>query len=82
MADKGYRFLKMSRKVFTVLAWLALAIGLVSGVIIFINRQGPWEPRLTATALALIFGVFYFFVFGTVSELIRLLLDIESKVKS
>ena len=82
MADNEYRFLKISRRVFNVLAWLALAIGLIAGVILFVNRQGPGEPRFTAAILAVVFGIFYFSLFGTIGEVIRLLLEIASKVKS
>ena len=82
MAEDNYRFLKSSRRVFNLLAWLALAIGVVSSVIIFMNRQEPGEPRATVSVLAVIFGIFYSFVFRTVSEVIRLFLNIESKIKS
>lgn len=77
MAEKGYRFLGISRRVFNILAWLSLGIGGVAAVIICVNRQGPWQSH---AALALLLGVFYFFVFGTVSEVTRLLLNIASKI--
>ena len=79
---KRNRFLKVSRRVFAVLAWVALSIGGVSSVVIFVNHPGPWEPRFTAAGLSLLAGIFYFFVFGTVSEIIRLLLDMAARESS
>ena len=82
MAEKEYRFLKISSRVFNLLAWLALGVGVVLSVITFVNNVNPWTPRIGQTAVVLLLGCLYFFIFGTVSELIRLLLNIESKIKS
>ena len=82
MAEKGYRFLKISARVFNVLAWLALGVGVVVSVINLVSNADPWAPRAGKTVLAVMLGCLYFFIFGTVSGLIHLLLDIESKIKS
>ncbi len=81
MADQNYHFLKISRKVFTVLAWLFLAIFLVMGVAVLAGGGSVQAPRAVGIFFFL-WGVTLFFVFGTVSEIIRLLLEIASKVKS
>ena len=80
MAER-YRFLKISTRIFNVLAWLALAAGLAIGVMTFVNNPAPLTPRVTATVMAVVFGALYFIIFGTASGVIRLLLDIESKLK-
>ena len=78
MADQKYHFLKISRKIFSVLAWVFLLIFLFVGVSMIVSGGGPGAPR-AAGAFFLLWGVTLFFVFGTASEGIRLLLEIASK---
>ena len=77
----NHRFLKISARFFSVLAWLSLAIGLVVAIVLFSGGGQPDTPR-AAGAAGVLLGVIYFFVFGAFSAIIQLLLEIESKIKS
>ncbi|MDP6685882.1 MAG: hypothetical protein QGI05_02905 [Candidatus Omnitrophota bacterium] len=78
MADR-YKFLGLASKIFKVLAWISLAVGVVSALIIFIGGGTPEAPRSTGL-VGLLLGAVYFFVSFTASEVIALLLDLRSKV--
>ena len=81
MAVQNYHFLKIGRKVFTILAWVFLAIFLFVGISILAGGGNVGAPRAVGLFFFL-WGATLFFVFGTASEIIRLLLEIASKVKS
>lgn len=78
MAEKGDRFLKISARVFTVLAWLSPVVGLVVGAPLLAGSGLPETPRAAGVAF-LILGGIYFFVFGAFSAVIRLLLEIARR---
>jgi len=77
---KNHRFLKISSRVFTVLAWLSLVLGAVVAVMIFAGGGQPDTPRAAGFA-GLMLGGIYFFVFGAFSAVIELLLDLDERVK-
>ena len=81
MAEKNYRFLKVSSRLFNVLAWLALLVGLVSTGVQFVNGTAPWNLKLNVALLSLFQAGLVFFLFGTISGMIHLLLNIEAKIK-
>ncbi|MFA5370139.1 MAG: hypothetical protein WC300_05440 [Candidatus Omnitrophota bacterium] len=80
---QGYRFLGSARLIFKILSWLSLGIGIVSCVITLI--AGPSAQAVQALEAApkaagfvfLIMGCIYFLILHTISEIIRILLDIK-----
>ena len=90
---KEYKFLKVARTIFKVLAWLVLSLGILIGIIVLITGgamptgaltpQGTPIPQ-TPKAAGLIFmimGALYFLILYTVSEIIGLLLEIRETCK-
>ncbi|MDP8230457.1 MAG: hypothetical protein P9L93_05075 [Candidatus Gorgyraea atricola] len=77
MVEK-YKFLKISAVIFKVLAWVSVAVGIVSSIVIFIGGGTPDAPRVTGF-IGLLLGAVYFFVFFTASEVISLLLELSCK---
>ncbi|MFC1666908.1 hypothetical protein ACFL0P_03470 [Candidatus Omnitrophota bacterium] len=77
--DKTYKFLKISSIVFKVLAWVSVALGSISAIVIFIGGGKPEAPRATGL-VGILLGVVYFFISFTASEVIVLLLDMHSKL--
>ncbi|MFC1807969.1 hypothetical protein ACFL0T_06355 [Candidatus Omnitrophota bacterium] len=87
---KEYKFLKVARTIFKVLAWLILAIAIVIGVIVLITGGSgvlapdgtiiPQTPRL-AGLLFMAMGAFYFLILFALSEIIGILLDIKTSCK-
>lgn len=84
---KEYKFLKVARNVFKVLAWVILSLGFIVGIVVFItgsNMITPLAPGGTpptpkaAGLVFMIMGAFYFLILFTVSEMIGLLLDIST----
>lgn len=90
---KEYKFLKIARGVFKVLAWLALGLGILVGIIILVTGAalptgaiGPQgapiqAPPRAAGAVLMLMGVLYFVVLYTISEIIGILLDIKGACK-
>ena len=66
--------------VFQIFAWIAAALGLVFFFIILIGGGTPEAPRVTSV-LALALGFFYFVFFYFISEILRLLINIESNTR-
>ena len=77
--DKTCKFLGISAKIFKVLAWVSVAVGVISAIVIFIGGGTPEAPRSTGF-IGLLLGVVYYFVFFTASGVITLLLDIHGKL--
>ncbi len=78
-----YKFLRLSVKVFKVLAWVALGLQVVTGLILVI---GGGEPILVAGVdiparvvglLNFIAGGVYYFSLRLTAELVQLLLDLR-----
>lgn len=70
----------MLRRVFQAFAWISVALGLVFCVIILVGGGTPEAPRATSV-LALALGGFYFVFFFLVSEVVRLLVQIEQNTR-
>lgn len=62
--------------VFQIFAWLSGGLGIVFFLIILIGGGTPEAPRVTSL-LALALGFFYFVFFYLISEVLRLLMQIE-----
>lgn len=92
---KTYGFLKAAKLIFKILAWAALALGVIVGVIIIITGGGPALTGIPATApgvptapitraagvVFIVIGGIYFLILFTISEIIGLLLDIKADCK-
>lgn len=79
---ENYGFLRTARKIFKVLAWVTLTMGVVSGISALSARGGPGIQGAPSVAkwmgaVYLLIGGLYWFICFTISELIRLLLDIR-----
>lgn len=78
--EKKYKFLKVGSIVFKVLAWIALALGIVSCIVILVGGGTPEAPRVTSL-IGLLLGAIYFFLFHVAGCVIRILLDIKEEIK-
>lgn len=76
----NYKVLPVAPTVFKVLAWLGVALGLISCIAILIGGGTPQAPRWMGI-VSLVVGTIYFFLFMVFSEGIRLLLEIKDKVR-
>ena len=74
-----YKFLTVGVKVFKVLAWVSVAVGVISALVIFIGGGTPEAPRSTGF-VGLLLGLVYFFIFTVASEVIALLLELKDKI--
>ena len=72
-------FLTLGSTIFKVLAWVSVALGLISAIVIFIGGGTADAPRSTGL-IGLLLGVVYFFIFYTASALITVLLEIRDSV--
>ena len=85
--SQPYAFLRASVKIFRVLAWVALGIPVVTGVILVIVGGEPvlWGgidlPARVVGLLNIVAGGLYFFSMWLVSDLLQLLLDIREHVQ-
>ena len=72
-------FLSTAKGIFKIIAWIALALGVLYAISILVSGGGG-GPRWIS-AVGLIAGLFYFFLFYSVGEIINLLLEINSNTK-
>lgn len=77
---QDYKVLPVAPKVFKVLAWIGLTLGVISALVIFAGIGMPETPRWMGI-ITLIVGALYCFIFMAVSEGIRLLLDMNDRIK-
>jgi uncharacterized membrane protein (DUF2068 family) len=78
--NSEYKMLHIAPAIFKLLAWASLSLGIIS-TITFVSGGGlPQTPRWMGF-LTLIMGAIYFFIFMVVSDAVRLLLDIRSRLK-
>ena len=76
-----HRFLRTAGRLFDILGWVFLVFYSVVGVMILSARGGgPGSPRTLGLA-SLLAGATLFLVFKSFGGVIRLLLDIESRIK-
>ena len=83
---ESYKFLRVSVTVFKVLAWVTVAVQLVTGLILIINGGDPVliggveiPARLVGVLNFVAAGV-YFFSLWLMSSLLRLLLDVRDRL--
>jgi len=86
MVGQDYGFLRVSVIVFKVLAWIALALQVITGLILLVGG-GPGVPVGGVEVPARLVGVLnvfaaliYFFLFMFVSNVTRLLLDVYTRL--
>ena len=75
-----YKVLPIAPKVFKVLAWIGLVLGVISALIILAGMAAPETPRWMGL-ITLIVGVVYFFIFTVAAEMVSLLLDMNTRIK-
>jgi hypothetical protein len=78
--QENYRMLSIASTVFKVLAWIGLVLGIISAVVIFLGVDDSGTPRWMG-AITLIAGAMYFFIFFIMAEVMRLLLDMNERIK-
>ncbi len=80
---KSYKFLRISPRAFKVLAWVALAVQVIKGLILVIGGGQPVAiggvevPARVVGVLNFVAAGMYFFSLWLMSNLIALLLDIR-----
>ena len=77
---EDYKVLPIAPKVFAVLAWIGVMLGVISALIIFVGSVAPETPRWMGL-VPLVVGAVYFFLFMVASEVVALLMEIKIKVK-
>ena len=86
MAQQDYSFLRKSVLVFKVLAWVALALQSITGLILLIGGGpavsigGVDVPARLVGVLNLVAAAIYFFLFLFISNVTRLLVDLYGHV--
>ena len=73
------RFLRILSVIFAIVAWCALAIGLVGGVSVLVGMTPP--PRPVGLVIVVV-GALYFCLFSALSGIIRLLLTLEERTRA
>lgn len=73
------KFLQIGSVIFKVLAWISVAVGTISALIIFIGG-GTLEAPRAAGFIGLLLGLVYFFIFFIASSVITIILEIREKV--
>ena len=82
---KSYKFLRVSTIVFKVLAWMAVAFQVVTGLILIIQGGEPVPignlelPVRVVGLLNFVAAGLYFFSFWLIRSMIQLLLDIRER---
>ena len=81
-----YQFLRVSSKVFKVLAFVAVVVQVITGLILLIGGGDPIAigglelPARIVGVLNFVAAGLYFFSFWLMSNLIQLLLDIRERL--
>ena len=75
-----YKVLPIAPKIFKTLAWIGLALGIISAMIIFAGMATSETPRWMGL-VTLIVGAVYFFIFTVAAEMVNLLLDMNARIK-
>lgn len=78
--DGNYKVLRIAVTVFKVVAWVAAGLGVFSSLIIFAGIGQPDTPPWMGV-VTLVIGAFYFFLFLVASGVIKLLLDMNERIK-
>ena len=83
---KSYTFLRVSARVFKILAWIALAVQVITGLILVVTGGTPVViggievPARVVGVLNFVAAGMYFFSLWLMSNLISLLLDIRERL--
>ena len=83
---QSYRFLRVGVTVFKVLAWVTVAVQVVTGLILIVNGGEPVLiggveiPARLVGVLNFVAAGMYFFSLWLMSSLLRLLLDIRDRL--
>lgn len=86
MAQQSYKFLRVSITVFKVLAWVTVAVQVVTGLILVVTGGEPVLiggveiPARLVGVLNFVAAGMYFFSLWLMSSLLRLLLDIRDRL--
>jgi len=80
MEGDEFRFLRVSGRIFNGLGWGALIVFGVIGLVILITGGGPDISRSMGW-VGLFLGSIYFLIFRTIGSIVKLLLEIESRIK-
>jgi len=82
VAEMGsdYKVLPVAPVVFKVLAGIGAILGVVSCIVILVGGGTPETPRWMGI-IVLVVGTVYFFIFMVASEVVKLLLDINQRIK-
>jgi len=75
-----YKVLPIAPAVFKGLAWVGAVLGVISALIIVTGLGMPETPRWMAL-VTLVVGAVYFFLFTVAAEAVKLLLDMNAKIK-
>ena len=78
--EKRHKGLHALSVVFTVVAWVAVVIGVIGAVGILVGGGAPDTPRAVSLAVLGI-GALYFCLFNALSGILRLLLVIEEQTR-
>jgi len=89
---KEYKFLKVARMVFKILAWVGLVFSLIVGIMVLFapanipTAQGTVEMTIGMKMVAMItyfiMGGINFFIFCTISSIIGMLFDLKACCKT
>lgn len=85
MAQQSYKFLRVSVKVFKILAWVAVVFQVITGLVLVIGGGEPVPlggleiPARVVGVLNFVAAGMYFFSMWLMSSLIQLVLDIRDR---
>ena len=85
MAQQSYKFLRVSVKVFKILAWVAVVFQVITGLVLVIGGGDPVPlggleiPARVVGVLNFAAAGMYFFSMWLMSSLIQLVLDIRDR---
>jgi len=78
--SSNYKVLPIAPIIFKVLAYVGAVLGIISALVIFFGAGLPETPRWMGL-VTLVVGTIYFFFFTVASEGVRLLLDMNERIK-
>lgn len=81
MEENDHRFLRTAGRLFDILGWVFLVLYSVLGVMVLVGKGGGPESPRTLGLVSLLAGGTLFLVFKAFGGVIRLLLEIDSRIK-
>ncbi len=76
--EQEFKFLRISRLIFKILAWIAAVFFLIVSLIVLFGAAGADTPR-AASIIFLLGGGFYFLFLFCISEVIGMLLTLSDR---